>query len=53
LRVVAADYPIDFNALPRHAINRDRAAEEVIQHEVLDKNQKALVVFGTRHLFSQ
>jgi hypothetical protein len=51
LRVVAADYPIDFNALPGHAINRDRAAAEVIQHEVLDKNRRALVIFGTRHLF--
>jgi hypothetical protein len=52
LRIVAADYPMDFGAGTQGVrINRDASAVNVIQREVLDKSRKALVLFGTRHLF--
>ena len=34
-----------------HSGFRDTAPADVIRREVLDKNRKALVVFGTLHLF--
>jgi hypothetical protein len=58
LRVVAGDYPIDSTPIPPintgrqiPIINRDEAAAAIIRREVLDKNRKALVIFGARHLY--
>lgn len=67
LRVLAGDYPIDWSELdvekarpfPRSdviqalwgKIDRDVAAATVIRREVLDKNRKALVIFGGNHFF--
>ncbi len=67
LRVLAGDYPIDWSELdvekakpfPRFdviqalwgKIDRDVAAANVIRREVLDKNRKALVIFGGNHFF--
>lgn len=58
LRVVAGDYPIDSTPIPPintgrqvPVINRDEAAAAVIRREVLDKNRKALVIFGAGHLY--
>ncbi len=65
LRVLAGDYPIDWEPIdaetarpfPRivvlkslsQNIDRDAAAAMVIRKEVLDKNRKALVIFGGGH----
>jgi hypothetical protein len=55
LRVLAADYPIDWNAAGPGKLNvlddRDQSAAAVIQEEVLNKNRKALVLFGSAHLY--
>jgi len=65
LRVLAGDYPMDWSLfdlelarpLPRPEVlksewpypDRDAAAATVIRKEVLDKNRKALVIFGGGH----
>jgi hypothetical protein len=58
LRVVAGDYPIDSTPIPPVntgrpilTYNRDASAAAVIRSEVLDKNRKALVIFGANHFF--
>jgi hypothetical protein len=57
VRVLAGDYPIDWSALssPRELDGpmrgRDRAAAAVIQQQVLDRKRKALVLFGSAHLY--
>jgi hypothetical protein len=52
MRVVAGDYPIDFAGEPR-PYNRDEAAAAVIRSQVLDKNRKALLIFGAFHVMRQ
>ncbi len=67
LRVLAGDYPIDWEPIdtetarpfPRIAIlkslsqdiDRDAAAATVIRKQVLDRNRKALVIFGGAHFW--
>lgn len=55
LRVLAADYPVDWSgAAADHVWNldaRDEFAATLIESEVLDKNRKALVLFGSAHLY--
>jgi len=54
LRVLAGDPPVDWNAPDaqiRQAVEgRDEFAASVMEREVLRKDRKALVVFGTLHL---
>jgi hypothetical protein len=57
LRVLAADYPIDWSAISTPGDldgpmdGRDRSAATVIRQEVLDRKRKALVLFGSAHLY--
>jgi hypothetical protein len=54
LRVVAGDPPIDWSApgLRSEDIDsRDRFAAATIEREVLNKDRKALVLFGSGHLY--
>ena len=55
LRLLAADYPIDWSeSEPAQRINldaRDQSAAAVIAREVLAKDRKALVLFGSAHLY--
>ena len=53
LRVLAGDQPIDWSRppLPDWRDERDSAAASVIEREVLDRGGKALVVFGSAHLY--
>lgn len=56
LRVLAADYPIDWSAISGPADlpdmdARDRSAAAIIQHEVLDRGRRALVLFGPAHVY--
>ncbi len=57
VRVVAADYPIDWNGISTPSDlegpmrGRDRSAAKVIQQHVLDRKRKALVLFGSAHLY--
>jgi hypothetical protein len=57
VRVLAADSPIDWRTISTPAgldgpmRQRDRSAAAVIQHEVLDRNRRALVIFGAAHLY--
>jgi hypothetical protein len=57
VRVLAADYLIDWNAisspeeLDGPIRGRDRSAATVIQQQVLDRKRKALVLFGSIHLY--
>jgi hypothetical protein len=57
VRVLAADYPIDWSGLssPKELDEplrgRDRSAAHVIEQQVLDRNRKALVLFGSGHLY--
>jgi hypothetical protein len=55
LRVLGADYPIDWGSPspdPLSAANaRDAFAAALIQREVLNKNRKALLLFGSAHLY--
>jgi hypothetical protein len=56
LRVLAADCPIDWSAIAGPADlpdldARDRSAAAIIQREVLDRGRKALVLFGSAHLY--
>jgi hypothetical protein len=57
LRVLAADYPINWSTLSTPSEldgpmrGRDRSAATVIQEQVLDRKRKALVLFGSAHLY--
>jgi hypothetical protein len=57
LRVLAADSPINWGAIstPRELDGpmqgRDRSAATIIREEVLSKRRKALVLFGSAHLY--
>lgn len=57
VRVLAADYPIDWCAISTPADldgpvrGRDRSAASIIERQVLDRNRKALVIFGSAHLY--
>jgi hypothetical protein len=57
VRVLAADYPIDWGAVSSPSQldgamrGRDRSAATVIQREVLEKERRALVLFGAAHLY--
>jgi hypothetical protein len=51
LRIIAGDYPADAMYFQKmHPVDRDAAAANAIQREVLDKKHKALVIFGAMHL---
>ncbi len=55
LRVLAGDLPMDWSAMaPGKLLSldaRDASAATVIQREVLAKNRKALVLFGSAHIY--
>jgi hypothetical protein len=56
LRVWAADYPIDWQVIrgPEDLPNleeRDRTAAALIQREILVRNHKALILFGSAHIY--
>jgi hypothetical protein len=55
LRILAADYPIDWGISPADALSkldaRDEFAAALIEKEVLRKNRKALLLFGSAHLY--
>jgi hypothetical protein len=59
LRVLAADYPIDWSTITgpddlpddlTHPGGRDRSAAAIVRREVLGRGRKALVLFGSLHL---
>ncbi len=54
-RVLAADYPVDWDDLHGHEAHafeaRDEYAASVISEQVLGSNRKALVLFGAAHLY--
>lgn len=55
LRVLAADPPIDWDQVKdyrdRFKFDRDASIASVMKKEVLSKHRKALMLFGTFHLF--
>ncbi len=55
LRVLAADYPVDWNDLSRHDAQefdaRDEFAGSVINDQILGTRRKALILFGAAHLY--
>ncbi|MGC1781347.1 MAG: hypothetical protein WA708_02395 [Acidobacteriaceae bacterium] len=58
LRVLACDPPIDWSKIKSPAdygrgqyLNRDPSIAAVMEKEVLSKHRKALMLFGTAHLF--
>jgi hypothetical protein len=55
LRILAADYPVDWGSSAADKVlnvdARDEFAAGLIQREVLNKNRKALVLFGSAHLY--
>ena len=57
VRVLAADYPVDWRAVSTAAdlegamSGRDEFAAGIIRREVLDKKRTALVIFGSAHLY--
>jgi hypothetical protein len=54
LRVLAGDPPIDWNKVKDQSqvmLDRDANAASVMEKEVLSKHRKALMLFGTGHLF--
>lgn len=57
LRVLAADYPINWDTvsgpsdLDAPMRNRDQFAATIIRQEVLERKRKALVLFGSAHLY--
>ena len=56
LRVLAGDQPIDWSVSSAQASfkgidERDYSAASVIEREVLDRGRKALVLFGSAHLY--
>lgn len=55
LRILAADYPINWDPTAADKVlnvdARDEFAAGLIQREVLNKNRKALLLFGSAHLY--
>jgi hypothetical protein len=55
MRVLASDPPIDWNQIKdyreRFKFDRDASIASVMEKEVLSKHRKALMLFGTFHLF--
>lgn len=54
LRVLAGDPPIDWGKVREHSqamMDRDATTAIVMEKEVLSKHRKALMLFGTFHLF--
>jgi hypothetical protein len=56
LRVLAGDPPIDWDQIKnfddvRRLVHRDEGIASVMEKEVLSKHRKALMLFGTFHLF--
>jgi hypothetical protein len=54
LRVLAGDPPLDWSKVKDKSevvLDRDASAASVMQKEVLSKRRKALMLFGTFHLF--
>jgi hypothetical protein len=54
LRVLAGDPPLDWSKVNDRSevmLDRDASAASVIKKEVLSKHRKALMLFGTLHLF--
>jgi hypothetical protein len=54
MRVLAGDPPVDWNRVKNKAevmLDRDASIASVMQKEVLSKHRKALMLFGTFHLF--
>jgi len=54
LRVLAGDPPLDWSKVKDKSevmLDRDASAAAVMQKEVLSKHRKALMLFGTFHLF--
>jgi hypothetical protein len=54
LRVLAGDPPLDWSKVKDKSevmLDRDASAASVMQKEVLSKHRKALMLFGTFHLF--
>lgn len=60
LRVLACDPPIDWSKVKtredfgrRQYLERDNSIAAIMEKEVLSKHRKALMLFGTAHLFHQ
>jgi hypothetical protein len=61
IRVLAGDLPIDWDKVKRpqdfgrgqYLMGRDANIASVMEKEVLSKNHKALMLFGTAHLFHE
>jgi hypothetical protein len=54
LRVLAGDPPVDWSKVENQSqvmLDRDANAAAVMEKEVLSKHRKALMLFGTSHLF--
>jgi hypothetical protein len=55
LRVLAGDPPIDWKTVTKaedmYKFNRDESIASVMKKEVLSKHRKAIMLFGTAHLF--
>jgi hypothetical protein len=53
IRVLAGDQPIDWTHPPQPPLKdeRDNSAASVIEREVLNRGRKALVLFGSAHLY--
>jgi hypothetical protein len=54
LRVLAGDSPIDWSKVTERSevpLDRDARVASIMQNEVLSKHRKALMLFGTFHLF--
>jgi hypothetical protein len=56
LRVLAGDHPIDWDQVKSFqdvlkVVRRDASIASVMEKEVLSKHRKALMLFGTFHLF--
>ena len=53
VRVLAGDQPIDWDQTPQPELRdeRDQSAASVIEHEVLNRERRALVLFGSAHLY--
>lgn len=58
IHVWLSEPPIDWSVIKNHEEwqqiydQRERHAAEVIEREILDRNKKALVIYGTGHFFS-
>jgi hypothetical protein len=55
VRVLAGDPPIDWEKVTKpedtYNFNRDKSIASVMEKEVLSKHRKAIMLFGTAHLF--